>query len=177
MCYVLGVWQVTTCGILVFIDPGVAQTLYGIVIAVFWALLFAKLAPFPSLAENIAQTALNFCVILIMLGALALKLDLTGESDLSLKLVTGLLWVATVAPLATVVGALTVELLYGDVVDEKSWTSLAKSFSSRSSLAVAESAADEDAHDGGGVRGDSLNGPHPSANIREAIELGMASEA
>ena len=172
-----GVWQVTTCGILVFIDPGVAQTLYGIVIAVFWVVLFAKLAPFPSLAENVAQTGLNFCVVIIMLGALALKLDLTGESDMSLNLVTGLLWVATVAPLVTVVGAFSVELLYGDAIGEERWATLLKSFSSRSSLAVAEHAADTDPQDDGGVGGDLLRGPHPSADIREAIELGMASEA
>ena len=170
--------QVTTCGILVFIEPGVAQTLYGIVIAVFWLMFFAKLSPFPSLAENLVQTGLNFCVILIMLGALALKLDLTGESNMSHDLVELLLWVATIAPMVTIIGALIVELVWGDVISEERWASLTSLFPLTT---AASSTTDADTHDLGDAEAenaqDTLYGPHPSANIRNKIELGICSEA
>ena len=79
--------QVSTCGILVFIETGAAQTLYGIVIATFWFGVFAVLWPSPTLTENLVQSSLNYCVILIMLGALSLKLDMTSESIVSQRLV------------------------------------------------------------------------------------------
>jgi hypothetical protein len=85
--------KVTVAGLLVFLEPSYAQLLYGIIVAFFWCVVFALLNPFPSSAQNIACTMINVCTVLILIGALSLKLDISEveEDSLSLALTRALL--------------------------------------------------------------------------------------
>jgi hypothetical protein len=110
-------YKVTAAGLLVFLDPSYAQLLYGIVIAFFWCVVFALLSPFASTAENLVNTSINFCTVLIMMGALSLKLDTSNEQGLAGDLTAGLLWSCTLLPICALVLAIIAEVLFGDAVE------------------------------------------------------------
>ena len=108
--------KVTVAGLLVFLAPSYAQMLYGIVFACFWCTIFALLAPFRSDVENIINTTINFSTILVLLGALSLKLDLSDEQGLERSLTNGLLWICSLLPVAALSVAAMSELLFGDAM-------------------------------------------------------------
>ena len=63
----------TVAGLLVFVPPSLAQLICGIVTAILWGFMFAQLAPYPSLSENSMLNVLNFAQVVMLLGAMALK--------------------------------------------------------------------------------------------------------
>ena len=108
--------KVTVAGILVFLAPSYAQTLYGIVFACFWCTVFALIAPFRSDTENVINTAINFCTILVLLGALSIKMDVSEEQGFERSLTNGLLWTCSLLPVVALCLAVMSELVFGDAM-------------------------------------------------------------
>ena len=126
--------KVTVAGLLVFLEPSFAQMLYAIIIAFFWCVVFALLAPFPSTAENLVDTAINCCTVLLLIGGLSLKLDTSEEEGFSRALTDGLLWACAVLPIVALVGAIIAEVFFGEALSESATTniaSIARSISGR----------------------------------------------
>ena len=110
--------KVSVAGILAFMEPSYAQLLYGIVFAVFWSILFAALQPFRTLLENLTHTLIQFCMVLILIGALSLKLQASDEGDetgLASNAVVALLWSCSFMPWIAVIFAAFTELFHGKV--------------------------------------------------------------
>jgi len=140
------VQKVTVSGLLVFIPPSLAQLLTGIVVACWWGISLAYLAPYPSMGENLVLDGLNFAQILMLLGALALKLERSVETGLANKVTESFLWLCAVLPLVIVVVALVSEICCGDAVDADTWQRLRRRlpFSWNDGAASDAPAADKD---------------------------------
>ena len=117
--------KVTVAGLLVFIEPSFAQMLYAIIIAFFWCVIFALLEPFPSTGENLAHAAINCCTVLLLIGGLSLKLDISQEAGFARALTDGMLWACTLLPVVALTGAIIAEIFFGDAVSASAKTNIA----------------------------------------------------
>ena len=70
----LSLQKVTVAGVLVFYEPSYTQTLAGLLIAMWWAIMIACLFPYRSLGENLCASVLNCSVGMIMVGVIASRL-------------------------------------------------------------------------------------------------------
>ncbi len=120
----LNLQKVTVSGVLVFFDPSLTQSLAGLGVAIFWALVLTWLRPFPTTGENVCQAVLNGALCAIMLGAVASSLvDLQAIVDEYTTVVGDfiepafsewLLWVSAMAAIAIFPLVIGVEWKYGD---------------------------------------------------------------
>ena len=109
----LSLQKVTVAGVLVFYEPSYTQTLAGLLIAMWWAIMIACLFPYRSLGENLCASVLNCSVSMIMVGVIASRL-LDEGAELERSFASSVLWLSVVMAFGAIVAALGVEWAYGD---------------------------------------------------------------
>ena len=112
----LSLQKITVAGVLVFFEPSVTQVFAAVVLAAGWCSWISKLDPYPTTGENTCAFVLNLASFLIMLGALATKLNEDGEmtGTVAHRFTDALLWSSVIAAMAVPVLTLVNEWTFGN---------------------------------------------------------------